>query len=148
MQIVTVWISQYFQILTKWPVWFFRQFRGEICLNPALLICLLILCAHHQHPRHHWFVFLFSTKLEEKDLPATFQHSELHWLAHWGTTITAQNKVPYLLLIGPNRVFIICGRWHAYCCLVETCLEKQSCKVAVLFVSLNAFSGALHKKKF
>lgn len=45
-------------------------------------------------------------------LTATFQQSELAWLAHWGTTITAQNNVPYLLLIGPDRVFIIHGGWQ------------------------------------
>ncbi len=128
---------------------------ASLVFHPISERCLWILYCSFVHSYHVFFVsisditdlILILTKLVEKDLIATFQHSE--WLAHWGTTITAQNKVPYLLLIGPNRVFIIYREWHAYCCLVETCFEKQPYEVAVyLFFYLSEMLSWASYKKF
>lgn len=74
--------------------------------------------------RHFWFDFN-SDETWGKSSHGCIPAFRITLIAHWGTTITAQNKVPYLILIGPDGVFIIRGGWNAFCCFVKPCFERH-----------------------
>lgn len=111
------------------PVWIsVKLVRGETTYVTPLFsshqFSSLTSYVHRDSLRHLWFDF-DSDKTWGKSSHGCVPVFRITLIAHWGTTITAQNKVPYLLLIGPDGVFIIREGWHAFCCLVKPRFERR-----------------------
>lgn len=86
-----VWISLLSSCILRFGDlwWIFPEIGWLMHLTPAFLLFSLVFIISISEITD---LSLTSTKLEECELTATFQHWELLWLSHWGTTITAQTS--------------------------------------------------------